>query len=391
MKRIRSILSFVLVAALLLCAVPLIGGGATASAFTPAHEVIRIGINAPSSWRVTPSVTLSNTSGLRIGGYNDARHFVPSNNATHNSLTITANGNTVVIRNAAGETLHSGGTIAVAPANAAQLTTYTLPNASYGGNLRTTFQFFGGFRFSAAGGNLTVVNYIDVEDYLKGVVPYEMPASWPLDALKAQAVTARTFAVANFGRFGSHGFDLTNTTVTQVYRGMGGSANANTNRAVTETRGQVILHNGSPIDASYHSTSGGATEDAANVWGGQCPVRVGRIDPHSTLESVQWTRTLTPEEFRTHMRSRDSAFNLPDIANVTTELTPMGNIFSVTFTAENGQTRTYSRGAARNMVATGLHQTFNSQRFTITRNPALAAASGEIAPLDAATLAEYIT
>lgn len=383
MKHLRTILALVLVLALLMGFAPVSDASLTAAAFTPPHDVIRIGLNAPNCWAVTSSVTLTNSGGLRIGTFNAARVLVPNNNTSHNSLTVTATGTSVIIRNAAGTTLHSGaGPIAVAPVNSTTTTTYTLPFAPVAGNTNRTFQFFGGFRFTASGGNLTVVNYVDMEGYIKGVVPYEMPASWPLEALKAQAVAARTFAVRHFGRRNSQGFDLRNTTADQVYRGVGGSANANSNRSVTDTRGMIMLHNGRPIGAYYHAASGGATENSSNVWSAQYPFLVGVRDPYETITSIRWTRTLTPTEFRNHMRRNNNAagFNLPDIVDVIPEYTAMGNMLRVTFVASNGARQTYSRGDTRTRVNSGLHPTFNSQRFTITRNGPRAASAAAPEP-----------
>lgn len=404
MKQIRTILALVLVLALLVGFAPANSDSLAASAFTPPHEVIRIGLNAANCWAVTSSVTLTNAGGLRLGTFNAARVFVPNNNTSHNSLTVTASGTSVIIRNAAGTTLHSGaGPIAIAPVNAATTTTYTLPFAPVAGNANRTFQFFGGFRFTASGGNLTVVNYVDMEGYIKGVVPYEMPASWPLEALKAQAVAARTFAVRHFGRRNSQGFDLRNTTADQVYRGVGGSANANSNRSVTDTRGMVMLHNGRPIGAYYHAASGGATENSSNVWVTQYPFLVGVRDPYETITSIRWTRTLTPTEFRNHMRRSNNAagFNLPDIVDVIPEYTAMGNMLRVTFVASNGARQTYSRGDTRTRVNSGLcpQGRFNSQRFTITRNgpraldiaiPEILDTVGDVYQTDLYTLEELV-
>ena len=341
-----------------------------ASAYTPAHSVIRVGINAYRSWPLTPSVHLTNESGLRLGTYNAAREFTPDGNAAHNSLTITGSGSDLTVFDSRGVVIHTGSPISIAPVNAGVTTTYTLPSANFGDHVRQSFSFYGGFRFTNPSGSLTVVNYVALEDYIKGVIPYEVFPSWPMDTLKAQAVTARTYAIANVNRFGSHGFDVTNTVASQVYKGMHG-ATENTNRAAEETAGQFVLHKGRPIDAVYHAAHGGATEDAVNVWGFHIPYLRGLKASHEQLPaSIRWTRTLTPSEFHAHMRTRDPGFPLPDIADVVPVYTPLGNMLSVTFVASDGATRTYHRDQARTMVNAGLHPVFNSQRFTITRNAA---------------------
>lgn len=113
-------------------------------------------------------------------------------------------------------------------------------------------------------GSLTVVNVVRLEDYLRGVVPNELslPA---LEAQKAQAIAARTYAVKNIGQFASQGFDLLPTTRSQVYKGYA-TENSTATRAVDETRGVVATHNGKPINALYTSTCGGRTENVENIF-----------------------------------------------------------------------------------------------------------------------------
>jgi peptidoglycan hydrolase-like amidase len=118
-------------------------------------------------------------------------------------------------------------------------------------------------------GTLTVVNVVPIEDYLLGVVPNEL--SLPsLEAQKAQAVAARTYALANVGNYGRQGFDLLPTVWSQVYKGVS-SENANGTRAVMETRGIVATYQGKPINAKYTSTCGGRTENSENVFDFNAP------------------------------------------------------------------------------------------------------------------------
>jgi stage II sporulation protein D len=128
--------------------------------------------------------------------------------------------------------------------------------------------------FANTRGSVTVVNVIGLEDYIRGVVPNEL--SYPaLEALKAQAIAARTYAVKNRGQFASEGFDLLPTTRSQVYRGLS-SETALTSRAVEETRGIVATFNGEPINALYTSTCGGRTENAENIFNDALPYLRGR-------------------------------------------------------------------------------------------------------------------
>jgi stage II sporulation protein D len=131
--------------------------------------------------------------------------------------------------------------------------------------------------FANPHGALTVVNVIGLEDYVRGVVPNELsPGGYPaIEALKAQAIAARTYALRNRGQFASEGYDLLPTTRSQVYRGLS-SENALSSRAVDETRGMIATYNGEPINALYTSTCGGRTEDAENIFNTAVPYLRGR-------------------------------------------------------------------------------------------------------------------
>jgi stage II sporulation protein D len=125
----------------------------------------------------------------------------------------------------------------------------------------------GQFRISVQKGKLLVVNSVSIEDYLKGVVPYEIGTldSSAIDALKAQAVAARTYAYRHFGSRISQGFDVYADVKDQVYNGASGEVSL-TNIAVEATAGEVLTFNGTFIEAYYHSTCGGYTENL-ETWG----------------------------------------------------------------------------------------------------------------------------
>lgn len=110
---------------------------------------------------------------------------------------------------------------------------------------------------------LTLINQISLEDYLKGVVPSEMPSRWNEEALKAQAIAARSYAVATTtaGKHASKGFDLVDTTADQAYGGAS-AEKASTSKAVEDTKGIVLVQNKKVLPAYYHASSGGQTK----VW-----------------------------------------------------------------------------------------------------------------------------
>lgn len=117
-------------------------------------------------------------------------------------------------------------------------------------------------------GKLTVINNVPLEDYIKGVLPAEMPSSWESEALKAQAIAARSYALANLGKRARFGYDLKDTTEDQVYGGASAET-AKTNQCVDETKGIVLTYNMKVINAYYSASAGGQT--SVNTWGANLP------------------------------------------------------------------------------------------------------------------------
>jgi stage II sporulation protein D len=111
--------------------------------------------------------------------------------------------------------------------------------------------------------HLTVIDNINVEDYIKGVLYHEVSHRWPMEALKAQAVAARTYALYSMGN--DKPYDVTNDIYSQVYGGRG-SERFRTDLAVEYTKGQVLTYDGKIIPAYFHATCGGMTEDAKELW-----------------------------------------------------------------------------------------------------------------------------
>lgn len=139
-------------------------------------------------------------------------------------------------------------------------------------------------------GALTVVNELPMEEYLYGVVPGEVIPSWHAEALKAQAVAARTYAVAHLGQFAALGYDLKATVASQVYGGVN-LERPSTNRAVDDTRGQIITYEGRPIEAFYSDSSGGYTEAAGEVWSKSIPYLQPVPDFDQGSPRYNWTFT----------------------------------------------------------------------------------------------------
>lgn len=161
---------------------------------------------------------------------------------------------------------------------------------------------------------ISVINYVELNNYLYGVVPREMPASFPMDALKAQAIASRTYTLHNINKHKSQGYNLCDTDHCQVYGGVDGE-HERTNTAVDETKGMVITYNGSIIDASYHSNSGGYTEDAKDVWGNSVPYLKAVNDEFSKgSPNSNWSVMLTKDELVAKLRN--SGINIGDIVDL---------------------------------------------------------------------------
>ena len=156
--------------------------------------------------------------------------------------------------------------------------------------------------FTNLRGSLTVVNELGLEDYVRGVVANELsPGGYPaLEAQKAQAIAARTYALKNRGQFLAQGFDILPTTRSQVYRGLT-SENPLSTRAVDETRGIIATYEGEPINALYTSTCGGRTEDSENIFNDAIPYLRGRecaAAGHAAFERFVIRTTREPGEIR---------------------------------------------------------------------------------------------
>lgn len=155
----------------------------------------------------------------------------------------------------------------------------------------------GGLQLRRRSGAITVVNILPVEQYLRGVLPEEMPPSWALDALKTQAVAARTFALKNRKRHESDGYDLCSSIHCQLYTGVA-EEDPHTDAAIRETYGEVLvaIQNGGMINAPFHTDSGGMTENSEEVWGNYSSFLRGVKELEE--KTHPWSKTVPLDEFQ---------------------------------------------------------------------------------------------
>ncbi len=156
-----------------------------------------------------------------------------------------------------------------------------------------------------ADSDMTVINILDLEEYLYSVVPSELEASAHPEALKAQAIVARTYALNNMNAYKKWGFDVDPTTRFQVYKGYNNEHPATT-KAVKDTSGLVVMHNGSRAQVYFFASSGGWTEASRNVWVADLPYLQSVEDKYESGNSYlyNWKVTLTAERVREILQGR---------------------------------------------------------------------------------------
>lgn len=206
------------------------------------------------------------------------------------------------------------------------------PSFRFAGN-----SYYGGVRFTAwESGRINVVNYVELEDYVKGVIPYEMSSSWPYEALKAQAICARTYVVFNQNAYEEYDFDLTDDTESQVYRGYA-EANGTTDSAVDETAGMVVRYEGKICDIYYFASSGGASEDGINVFGVNEPYLSGKTDPFEDAVDYNikdWTTYRSGEGMARQLSAE--GYTIGTVTELVPEYSANGNVIAMTYIDDQG-------------------------------------------------------
>ena len=207
---------------------------------------------------------------------------------------------------------------------------------------------------------LTAVNQVNMEEYLYGVVPCEMSASWHKEALKAQAVAARSMATFQYSRFISRGYNLVDTTTSQVYRGIT-AEHVNTTQAVDETSGEVATYNGKVAETVYSASSGGYTADAKYVWGNSVPYLVAKPDPYEVNHSP-WTRKITLKEIERCVANAGKDIGTVEGVRID-EYSQSGRVNSLTILGTKGEytvtkenTRTFFSGTNEGSLKSRMYQ-----------------------------------
>jgi len=232
-----------------------------------------------------------------------------------------------------------------------------------------SYQYLGGFDMSRLNGNdMTVVNVVSMNDYIKGVVPYEVSPVWPIEAQKVQAVAAKCYAVGCLEqrKHRSMGFDMCPTTDCQVYHGIS-RATELSNRAVEETYGIYATYGGEIIQAYYHSTSGGYTEDVENIWNHQIPYLRAVEDKYLVIRNpYSFTINLSDVTKILQAKGRTSR-SITDL--YVSRYSAVGNAIELAAVEQGGNILRFKGDEARTILNSSLtasNMKVNSHRYTVS-------------------------
>ncbi len=228
----------------------------------------------------------------------------------------------------------------------------------------------GAFMFRRSGNALTVINMIALETYIEGVLPYEISSSWHIEAQKAFAIAARSYAMGNIGKHStSYGFDLCCTTNCQVYKGAG-SVNSTVKEAVAETAGKILMYNSKVATLFYSSSTGGCTVSASDCWGGSGAEYLQGIstpwERYAEHSNGFWTVEVSPSELCEYLRTKGYTTLSGSIASVNVteraKNSDYAKALKITDTSGNSVTITSS-----DKIRTSLSKYLKSANFVVGR------------------------
>jgi stage II sporulation protein D len=187
-------------------------------------------------------------------------------------------------------------------------------------------------RLVRQGESLTAINHVNLEDYLYSVVGAEAIATWPIEALKAQAVAARSYALYKRDSSSTPLYDVDTTVGTQVYKGLD-SEYTTTHQAVDSTLGQIVTYQNRVILAAFHSSSGGHTENVEDIWTSPLPYLRAVVDYDRQSPVFEWNRVFPV--------SKISSL-IPGVGTIKTmqpqEMTPYGRVVTMKAVGDRGTT-----------------------------------------------------
>ena len=233
---------------------------------------------------------------------------------------------------------------------------------SISGSAKGTYR--GGFEFSNQRDlGMTVVNIVPVEEYLYSVVCREMSSSWPVEALKVQAVCARNFALGRINYHKQYGFDVCRTVCCQAYS-TAADQSESVHTAVDETRGELLFYEDDLVQTVYSSSMGSSTENVKNVWGSSFPYLVSVENPYEDTENIyngKWTKTLTTKRATESMAN--AGYNIGDVVSITAlEYSDAGRVLKLKVQGTGGE-HIFERERCRTIFSEATY----SQKYTVSK------------------------
>ena len=327
---------------------------------------VRIGLSFGKS--AATKATFSFANGFRVGYFSDDNTFNASMFFLSNSVYVekTADSTFKICDASSGGVLfetEKGKNAVLCPSGDDRTTTYTM----YGGIKYPYYIML----TPNSDASYNVINYVETEQYIKGVLPSEVYTSWHEEALRAAAVATRTFTYkSKGGKHKSYGVDLCKTTCCQVYSGISKCVKS-TNDAVDFTKGQVIVYNDQLITAVYHAISGGITESATGAWGGNpasypyLTVIETPFERYDELSSGKWSRFITDAEFASLIASSSYRNSITgDIKSITIDDDTPGHLNNMTITDTSGNSITLTTSS---QISSFFSKYVKSANFTLTR------------------------
>jgi stage II sporulation protein D len=229
-----------------------------------------------------------------------------------------------------------------------------------GGNLVTwgDTNYRGALRLTAKGNNFQIINVVDLESYLRGVVAAEMPGSWSLEALKAQAVAARTYVL--YSMKPTNTYDICATTDCQKYSGVA-KEHPSSDQAVFETAGQVLTYGGAFAKTYFHSDSGGVLASPQEVWGGVVDYLPAHNDVAYDTPHRNWERTLEPSTISNMLAAYGKDVGTVSSMQIISN-TASGRVWEMTFAGSSGSVTIAGTSLTKMLRDMGLKST----RFSMT-------------------------
>jgi stage II sporulation protein D len=205
---------------------------------------------------------------------------------------------------------------------------------------------------------LLVINTIDLESYVKGVLYHEVPHRWPINAIKAQAIATRSYALYQTKERAGQPYDMTSDIYSQVYGGRSGERHR-TNIAASRTRGQVLTYQGKVLPAYFHSTCGGRTENAAELWKHDLkPLSGVKCGFCTTSPHYKWKKNFQSKDIQGILNKNGYKLGLIKDISIK-DRTPSGRIKTLKITTRDGAIETISGIKFRELVGPNLLKSNN--------------------------------